>query len=126
MNAQPGDFWYFDATDVWLIEAKACSRGSFPIERLRPEQHVRLQKFRDSGAGRHSVVALNFYGTNIRLENELYLVELADYDRLLTRAGKVGRFSLPQEWVEEVGFRQARVAGNLWAIDFERVKHGQA
>lgn len=107
-----GDFWYFAKSgDVYLIECKATGVPRFPFDKLTQEQS--LVDFEAVAESYHSLVALNFYGENIRTDNRCFLIPIWDYlDYKLT----CGRKSMPLSAAEQVGTECPRIKGNIWDL----------
>lgn len=107
-----GDFWFFSGTgDVFLIECKATGTRRFPFEKLTQEES--LLGFEQVAGNFHSLVALNFYGENVRTDNRCFLIPIRDYmDYKLA----CGRKSMPLSAAEQVGTECPRIKGNIWDL----------
>lgn len=117
----PGDFWFFsdDGYD-YLIECKATKERSFPASHIRKNQVESLlahdhHRERDVG-----IIALNFYGENIRRKNNCYLIRIDDFLAYLLSEG---RKSIPEKAAEEIGVRCPEASG-YWVLPFEELIHG--
>lgn len=118
-NQQYGDFFYWDYDGFdWLIECKATREKSFPIANLRAEQMAKLKTYQEVSAHHRSVIAINFYGQNLKEVNDCILINYTAYEHLVKAALEAGRASIPRKWLEECGRLQKRVQGGLWALDF--------
>lgn len=122
-NRQWGDFFFFDEDGtVWLIECKATKEKSFPIVNLRKEQMAALKTFDGWHENFRSVVAINFYGENLRERNDCILVSYHVYENLVRTALEGKRASIPFAWLQEGGKLQAKASGGLWTLDFGGLK----
>ena len=114
-----GDFLFFaENGHTYLVECKATAQKRFPYEKLKPEQVAELERFDAISDMHHGIVALNFYGANVREKNSLYLVGIGEFKR--RRAASV-RKSLSEEEAEAIGFKCERIKGGIWGLPLQEV-----
>lgn len=112
---QWGDFFFFaDSGDTFLFECKATQRPSFEHRKIADHQIETLKRFNDSHKLRHGIIALNFYGENIREKNDCILIGIDTY---LEHLESTDRESLSQEEALGIGVLMPRVQGNIWHVD---------
>lgn len=118
---EPADFWYFSTTGTaYLIECKATAQKSFPFARLRDDQRESLAAFASTSGNTRSLIALNFYGADVRKENTLLVLDANDY---LAYERTAGRKSIHRDQAALMGWEAPRIAGNLWSLDYLEGKH---
>ena len=109
-----GDFWYFASTgDAYLIECKATKGHRFPLSKLRDEQEESLAEFDRVAHSTHGMVALNYYGEDVRKDNRCVLVPIGAYRR---HKHTSGRKSLTVEEAVRLGTECPRIKGNIWEL----------
>ena len=112
-----GDFLFFaDNGHSYLVECKATGQKRFPFDNLRPEQVSELERFDGISDKHHGLIALNFYGANVRSKNALYLVGIADFKR--HRAASI-RKSLSEGEAGTIGFKCERTGG-IWGLPLQK------
>lgn len=107
----PADFWYFPTTGgAYLIECKAVKGKSLPIDRLT--QLDELVRFDRNSPDCHALVAVNFYGENIRTNNRCLLMGASAFAALC--GGR--RRSVPMAAFTALGHEAPRIKGNIWDL----------
>ena len=113
----PADFWYFPTTGgAYLIECKAVMGKSLPIAKVT--QLPELLRFEGTSPDCHALIAVNFYGKNIRKDNRCLLMRAVTFAAL--SGGK--RKSVPLKAFEHLGYEAPRIKGNIWDLrELERI-----
>lgn len=112
VERMPADFWYFPKSGgSYLIECKA-TRGK-SIRHDRVTQIDALLKFDSLNDQTASLVAVNFYGDDVRRDNRCVIVPAPLFAR---HAAESGRSSLPLSDAVSIGWEAERVHGNLWDL----------
>lgn len=118
---QMGDFLYWDFFGhTWLFECKATKEKSFPIAKLKDHQLEGLLQFDSLHESNHGIIAINFYGENVREKNNCYLVTATRYQHELEN---LGRSSFPEEMISEMGILCAPDKDNVWKLPLGK-RHG--
>lgn len=109
-----GDFLFFGRDGhAYLIECKATGVARFPFDKLKEKQERSLLDFDAVADNCHGLVALNFYGSDIRKDNRCFLVGIRDY---LEYKRACGRKSMPLSAAEEVCTECPRIKGAVWEL----------
>lgn len=112
LEVEPGDFWYFSPTGrAFLIECKAEAGPSIRHDRLT--QLDALLGFEAVSDRAASLVAVNFYGRDIRRDNRCILVPAWAF---AAHALTGGRASLSAKEAERIGIEAPRAKGNVWDL----------
>lgn len=107
----PGDFWYFPASGgALLIECKAVRGRSLPLSRVT--QIDELVRFDRNSPTCKALVAVNFYGEDVRRDNRCLLMPAPVFAAL--SGGR--RRSMPLKAFEALGVEAPRVSGNVWDL----------
>lgn len=113
-----GDFLFFaENGHTYLVECKATGQRRLPFDAVKPEQVAELERFDSVSDTCHGVVAINFYGANLREKNALYLVGIADFKR---RKAESVRKSLSEEEAGKIGLRCERTKGGIWGLPLQK------
>lgn len=113
----PADFWYFPTSGgACMIECKAVRGRSLPIDRVT--QLDGLTRFERTSPDCHALVAVNFYGSDIRNDNRCLLMRASTFAALC--GGK--RRSVPLAAFSTLGCEAPRIRGNIWDLtELERI-----
>lgn len=113
----PADFQFWADNGIdYLFECKATKQRSLAFSKITKGQIENLLRFNK----RHKhvgILAVNFYGENIREKNECYLVRI---DRFVEYSIHCGRKSMPEEVAAEIGIRCENV-GTTWALPLDQI-----
>lgn len=110
-ETMPADFWYFPRVGgACLIECKAVKGRSLPFSRIT--QLEELVAFDQNSESCNALVAVNFYGEDVRRDNRCLIIRAVALEAL--SHGK--RKSVPVEALELIGTEAPRVKGNIWDL----------
>lgn len=116
IEAMPADFLYCPASGgAVLIECKATRDRSIRHDRVT--QLDALTAFASVSHDAAALVAVNFYGADVRRDNRCIIVPAS---LLAAHAAHSGRASLPLSDALRIGWEAPRAAGNVW--DFSRLE----
>lgn len=116
----PADFWYFPKRGgAVLIECKA-TRGK-SIRHDRVTQLDALLEFDAVSDTTASLIAVNFYGEDIRRDNRCIIVPAKSFAHHSLTSG---RASLPIADALEIGWEAPRAHGNVWDLSRLEAVHG--
>lgn len=108
----PADFAYFAKSGAaYLIECKATAGKSIRHDRVT--QLDELLAFARTSETTRALVALNFYGPDVRADNRLIIVPAHAF---AAHALQGGRASLPISTALEIGWEAPRAKGNVWDL----------
>ena len=110
-ETMPADFWYFPKSGgALMVECKAVKGKSLPASRVTQlDELVRFS--RNSGTCR-AVIAANFYGEDVRMDNRCLLMDAETFAAILD--GK--RKSVPIRAFEDLGIEAPKIKGNIWDL----------
>lgn len=108
----PADFLYLAPSGrAFLIECKATSAKSIRHDRVTQlDELLRFARTSDMTA---ALVAVNFYGPDVRADNRCILVPAHAF---AAHAMRGGRSSLPISTALEIGWEAPRAKGNVWDL----------
>jgi hypothetical protein len=104
-----------DVIHFMLVECKAIGGISIPFDRLDEHQNGYLTKVEGIHPHCHGLVAINFYGEDVRLVNRLFMVPIEVWNEYATRGD---RKSLPVSSCELDPriIECPRVKGSIWEV----------
>lgn len=117
------DFWIFRATEslsAALVEAKAVSARSLPIDRLQGHQKAALVDFDAYHGSCHAFVAVNFYDKDDKRSfNTAFLVPIGTWLDFERKMEAFGRKSIPYAAFEDEPsvIKCPRIKGQMYDTD---------
>lgn len=120
-ESMPADFWYFTGGGrANLIECKATRGKSLRHDRVT--QIAALLEFDALSDNTAALVAVNYYGEDIRRDNRCIIVPAPLF---ALHAKTSGRASLPISDALSLGWEAPRTAGNLWDLSRMEAEDGR-
>ena len=95
-NGQPADIIAVRDGHSFLIDAKVCTRGRFPLRRIEMNQHMAMQKWKRCGNGDGMFAFL--------IDGEIYMLR---YDQIK----KTCQLSLSSDWIKRHSQRLGELCG---------------
>ncbi len=114
-NKQLADYIYWDdGEETFAFECKATKKNAFPMCDIGNDQIRGLVEWEAMRTTFHSIVAINYYGENVAIDNRCILVEIRELLRYLEQTG---RRSIPADDAARIGWECERIKGNIWKLD---------
>lgn len=117
------DFWVFGAAEslsAALVEAKAVSARSLPLDRLQEHQRAALVDFDGFHEDAHGFVAVNFYDKDDKRSfNTAFLVPIGTWVRFEETTAALGRKSIPYAAFDDEPsvIKCPRIKGQMYDTD---------